>query len=106
MKMAHRSENCKSLDISTRTFADLQKLSSKSLRPDVWLFHLTTEIGFDDEIPVEILNQGFADFLEKLPEESTICFLVNPRIACYVIEEFQNRVNFKLWIAVKRKKIY
>ena len=102
--MAHLSENCKFLDISIRTFEDFQKLSPKSLRPDVWLFHLTTEIGLDDKISVEFFKQGFDDFLEKLTEESTICFLTNSHIACYVIEELQNRVYFKLWIAVKRKQ--
>ena len=102
--MAHRSENCKPLDISTRAFADFQKLSSKSSRPDVWLFHLTTEVDFDDKVSMEFFNQDFDGFLEKLPEESTICFLTNPHTACYVIEKLQNRVNFKLWTAVKRKK--
>ncbi len=72
--MAHLSENCKFLDISIRTFEDFQKLSPKSLRPDVWLFHLTTEIGLDDKISVEFFKQGFDDFLEKLTEESTIFF--------------------------------
>ena len=76
MKVAHRSENCKSLDISTRAFADFQKLSSKSSRPDVWLFHLTTEVDFDDKVSMEFFNQDFDDFLEKLPErlsENPLC---------------------------------
>ena len=102
--MAHRSENCKPLDISIKTFEGFQELKSTPLHPNVWLFHLTTEVDFDDECPMEILTQKLSGFLEELPEESTVCFLVNSRLACYVIEEFQNCINFKLWIAVKRKK--
>ncbi len=102
--MTHRSENCKSLDISIRAFEGFQKLSSKSSRPDVWLFHLATEIDFDDNVSMEFFNQDFDDFIKKLPEESTICFLTNPHTACYVIEELQNRIHFKLWIAIKRQQ--
>lgn len=102
--MAHRSENCSPLDISIKTLADFQELKSTTLHPNVWLFHLSTEVDFDDEYLVETLTQKLSGFLEELPEESTVCFLANSRLACYVIEEFQNCINFKLWIAVKRKK--
>ncbi len=102
--MAHRSENCKPLDISTKTFEGFQELKSTPLRPNVWLFHLITEVDFDDECSMEIPTQKLSGFLEELPDESTVCFLANSRIACHVIEAFQNLVHFKLWIAVKRKK--
>ena len=102
--MAHRSENCKSLNISIRAFENFQKLSSKLSQPDVWLFHLATEIDFDDNVSMEFFNQDFDDFIEKLPKESTICFLTNPHTACYIIEELQHRIHFKLWIAVKRQQ--
>ena len=102
--MAHRSENCKPLDISIKTFEGFQELKSTPLRPNVWLFHLITEVDFDDECSMEILTQKLSGFLEELPGESTVCFLANSRIACHVIEAFQSLVHFKLWIAVKRKK--
>lgn len=102
--MAHRSEDSKPLSISMRKFEGFPKLSLISSQPDVWLFHLPTEVDFDNEIPTGFFEQDFVPFQEKLPEESVICFLTHPHIACYVIEEFQNIINFKLWIAVKRKQ--
>ena len=102
--MAHRSEDCKPLSISMRKFEGFPKLSPTPSQPDVWLFHLPTEGDSDNKIPTGFLEQNFVRFHEKLPEESVICFLTHPHTACYVIEELQNIINFKLWIAVKRKQ--
>ncbi len=66
--MAHRSEDCKPLSISMRKFEGFPKLSPTPSQSDVWLFHLPTEVDFDNKIPTGFFEQNFVRlrYIQKL----------------------------------------
>ena len=105
--MAHRSENCSSLKLSVfSTQVEVENHTETGhLQPNVWLFHLPTEVNSDQKIQRGFIPKKLKTTIAKLPNESTICFLAHPYVACNLIEELQDQLSFKLWIAIKRNRV-
>ena len=70
----------------------------------VYLFHHSTLRKEGEAITVDFFDKNYSFFSENLPDESIVCFLLEPLATCHLIAQLQNKLHYRLWVAISRKE--